>query len=401
MAAAAAASGGATVQVCPGAWPLNLVVGGDLVVEGLGAPEEVVLDGGGRDRVLRTLGGRLTLRSVTVTGGAAGSAQGAQGGAGVLAEYASVDFEDVVFTDNHAPDRTGGAFAVVGAGDTARMRRVRTEGNTAEVAAGGYLAEVGLDIEDLEATRNVAEQGIGGVWIVGSGTVTRLTASYNTGAGGAGGFQAEADDDAADDLVFYDLVVVGNQGLQGGGGKLVAGDYRSVELVGGEVAGNHADREGGGLELQGGDAWGLVAVREVEVRGNDADGGGGLRVEGDDGGVVVEGGIIEGNSGRTGGGVHADGLRLEGVEVRGNVALETGGGLLVEGDTLLLGGSVVDNRAAQGGGAWLQRDTLTLDAVGWSANSPDDVAAADLTITFGDAPVTTTCTAEGCQSGGG
>jgi hypothetical protein len=101
---------GGVVAVRAGTWPTNLDLAADVVIFGLDAREEVVLDGGGLGPVVLAGSGQsVTLASLTVTGGL-----GADGGGVSAIGGGTVALQDVVLAANRASGNGGGVFADYG-----------------------------------------------------------------------------------------------------------------------------------------------------------------------------------------------------------------------------------------------------------------------------------------------
>ncbi|MCB1249173.1 MAG: VCBS repeat-containing protein, partial [Acidimicrobiales bacterium] len=252
-------------------------------------------------------------------------------------------------------EATGGAVTIVGDGsileqtcpghgavrhdgsdeDPLTLVGVTVTGGDALGDGGGVYAEGDLYLVDAAIVANAAA-GYGGgvyggyhVWMVNS------TVASNT-AGEAGGGLAALDLEADAGSAIED-----NDAPSGGGA------YTFVTTLFGEVVGNHATAEGGGLVGAG-----VTLSPGALVAGNSSvgDGGGVWALEG----VIVDGAVIDGNTaGGSGGGLASDGsldvtraaildneatsgaglwgdsMTVEHTTVHGNVASVEGGGVLV------------------------------------------------------------------------
>ncbi|MDR2663725.1 MAG: hypothetical protein LBC31_12085 [Treponema sp.] len=160
--------------------------------------------------------------------------------------------------------------------------------------------------------------------------------------------------------------ITGNAGSRGGGFWAAYGS--TVVFTGGEIAGNDASDYGGGIAVNEAS---LTLAGNAAVRNNKALRGGGLfiRHEGflPGQGVTIQGGVVEGNetgvyngggSYNGGGGVYNDGVfAMHGGVVRRNKALGDyyagyGGGIFIgrEKSFFFSGGSIEENYAEQDGG---------------------------------------------------
>jgi len=162
-------------------------------------------------------------------------------------------------------------------------------------------------------------------------------------------------------LTMFDSNVQGNTASDRGGGIFVG--FGSITLIRTTVAQNTA-QFGGGIC----NPIGLVYLTSSQITENTATDGGGLY----NGGPLLEG-SINGSPGS---------ITLDAEStVRGNVAQRQGGGLFVEqGKITLTGSRVTQNRANEGGGAFITAEgTLTLES-GASVinNTPTNCAGANI-----------------------
>lgn len=171
-----AVTDGATIQICPGAYPTTAeIVAKDLTVIGAGdGVDGTILDGQGLGSVLDVADARVTVLELSVRGGAAGV------GAGINCDQANVTLEGIHITGNHASTRGGGISVVQG---QMTLIRCRLMGNSAP--NGGGIANV-LSIVTLTAgsivTGNMASEsgGAGGILNAFGGVVEILDGSRVT-----------------------------------------------------------------------------------------------------------------------------------------------------------------------------------------------------------------------------
>ncbi|MCB9792437.1 MAG: hypothetical protein H6741_06880 [Alphaproteobacteria bacterium] len=298
-----AAPEGARVLLCPGTWGPGVMAVNGLTLEGWGAPEEVVVDGGGEARTLSFEPEcwpdqcALTLRSLSLTGGVS-----TRGGA-LAFGFGLLTLEHVRATGNAA--ESGGALSV----DFAEVRAedVTLSGNVAE--EGGALAMGDSQVvgDGLEIAGNTATRG-GGVWGwsydgYASSELHGAHVHQNTADEGGGVFVYGTARHGAD-LLVVDSLIEDNE-ARVGGGFFEDTDYGSLGVEDSVIRGNHASEAGGGVALSVG---GLL--QGTEILENEAPIGGGLaaasaqRVD-----LIVQlgGGAMQGNVADEGGGLRVYG----------------------------------------------------------------------------------------------
>jgi len=169
----------------------------------------------------------------------------------------------------------------------------------------------------------------------------------------------------------------------------------ALENIGFERAGTGADGRGGGVWIEHEDDLDPPYVRMEGV----------LARDGTDSGVVITGGTLvatelalSDNRAEVGGGIRVLGgeVSLDDPTLAGNDA-DLGGGLYIDdgGEVTISQGRVCENRATNGGGAWLVAASvddppgaLTVFSSDWCEgdqdNAPDDVATTESSYLFGD-----------------
>lgn len=362
---------------------------------------------------------------------------------------------DVDFMDNITGPTpgNGGAVHISGPGnmDISGGSAVR---NVAALEGGGYWNGSGIMnienvlIDDNEANGEGADDGGGGVFNKGgilnikSSTITNNRAEGAAGSGGgvfndAGGTMTIEDTDITDNIAsragggFEDnsgagtLVTLNNVNIRnnitgsapGNGGAVHITGPGDINITGGEVTGNIAAREGGGL-------WngsGIMNLDNVLIDNNE---GNGPAANDGGGGVFNNGGTIninnstitnnraEGMAGSGGGVFNETGgtLNIQNTTISNNIASRAGGGLednsgagtLVtltnvifrdnmtgsapgnggavhisgSGDMNIIGGEVTGNVAAlEGGGLWNGSGIMNIDGVLIDNNEANGAAA--------------------------
>ncbi|MEZ4679100.1 MAG: choice-of-anchor Q domain-containing protein [Caldilineaceae bacterium] len=253
---------------------------------------------------------------LTVNGGMITDNSAARAGGGVENFGGFVTFNDIALNSNMA-GINGGGLHISGTGTVhmlggeAKNNRAAAEGGALWNSAVGALTVENVLIADNVASGADADQGGGGLFTDGGGlTVIDSTIQNNRADGTAG---------------------------SGGGIQAVPGS--TVQINGGMIANNHANRAGGGIELN--------ATAEMSVHATI--------------GLTELLGNTTGASPGNGGALHITGpaqVTVHNVTVANNMAAAEGGGLwnsavgsLTVIDSSLTGNHAAGNDADQGGGA--------------------------------------------------
>lgn len=404
--------------------------------------------GGG---ILNDAGGILVVENTTLTGNSAIRAGGGiEDNSGALTPMSLMDVNFLSNTTGGSPGN-GGALHITGPGD-ADIRGGRVVGNRAAAEGGGFWNGSGrMTVSDVfidanTASGDAADQGGGGLFnLSGILTVQEGTTVANNRANGTAGSGGGILNDVGGTLIVSKSSICGNTAMRAGGGiednsgagtTMMLSDVSlmrnltgsapgnggglhitgpgDAEINGGEVSGNFAAAEGGGLWNGTGSMTVIgTIIKENIASGAPADQGGGgifnaggsLTVQGwtmiannladgasgSGGGVFNDAGgsltvmntTIEGNSAtRAGGGIEDNSgaettIMLNNVELRKNdtgPAPGNGGGLHITGpgNATIIGGMVVGNEAAaEGGGLWNGTGTMTVDGTVVRGNDAD------------------------------
>ena len=196
-------------------------------IEGLGA-EQTVIDAGGIDRVfdVDVVGGGLTLRGVTVTGGVAPtSLPGSEtDGGGIRAKVGDLRLESCVVAGNTASAGFGGAIISTTAGEIVDIVDTWVTGNSAE---SDTIHVPRLVMERSTVSDNASTSYAPAVMIYESSVITNSTISGHVTPsfyGGLGVFGGET--------TIASCTLVGNDGSE-----LHVGDNATVELSNTVIAG--------------------------------------------------------------------------------------------------------------------------------------------------------------------
>ena len=316
-------------------------------------------EGGG---LWNQVGGTMNIHNTVIFENEAFGATSTEGGGGIFNNGGVVNITgaDTLISDNFASGTSG--------------------------SGGGLFNDLGgeLNITDATITGNVANRAGGGIEAV-AGTTTNLTdvilSENNAGVGpdavAAPGNGGGLHITGAGDATIVGGEVDGNVAASEGGGLWNGTGTLVVDgtlIVGNTASGAAADEGGGGIFNAGG----ILELTATEITSNTADGvsgsGGGLLNV--DGSVTLIGTVVSFNSAnRAGGGIEVingtvlvTDSNLVSNDVNGLVGTPSpgnGGGLHVSGNNALVtldGGSVFGNEAAsEGGGLWNQvGSTLTV-----------------------------------------
>jgi len=433
-----AAEEGDTVELCAGSTQMEggIVVDRDLTIttDGVDSPNAVVDGSVAPTSVFVVDGGDLALDRVTVRGGiglvthliladladvrAGGAVNTLTGASGHLIARNSVfesnsaqaggaiaavtlEVTDCTFTGNVAEgveDASGGAVWVGPSGEFT-IERTTFDGNSAGLGGALQVWSPGL-LVDVEGLNNAAT--VGGFLRAQSQTdpvptveLVRVDIHDNVATVGAGVALIYASG-AAD----VESLVHHNTSELCAGVHLVSNTLRDlVSWSGGTIQANQADQyagHGGGLCIDA-DLGGAAHVADVVVLENEALLGGGVYVWMpdlfDSVDVLLRDLVITSNVAVDGAGFVADGddgrpavpnVILEDVEIAGNVASGSGGGLWVDDAWIgLTNGSVRDNAAMEGGGAFVAAaGALDATDTDFAGNVPDDVWLASYGATY-------------------
>lgn len=305
---------------------------------------------------------------LTIDGGTISGNEAARAGGGVENNSGKVLFTDVTLDEN-ATGINGGGLHISGTGETtftngtASNNFAGKEGGGLWNSVAGFLTVSGATLDNNTASGADPDQGggglfnDGGVMSVTNATITNNVANGAAGSGGGilnlggeltvtdsdiskneanragGGIEDNgADGDTLVSIVNTTLVDNRTGSAPGNGGALHITGEGEVTLTGGEVLGNFAAAEGGGLWNS---AVGSLTITNTLVRGNTASG---ADAEQGGGGLFNDGGFMS----------------VTNATIRSNVAdgaAGSGGGILnLGGELIVIGGEVSDNQAMRAGG---------------------------------------------------
>lgn len=367
------ASGGGTIRLQKVVYALTITgpdedasATGDLDVrsgiriEGNGA----TVDAGRRDRALDVVAGAaLSIRDLTVTGGAA-PGQGLPASGGGVRNAGTLEVDRSTITGNSAPRAGGGIEASPGSATTVSRSTLSKNSTGAGPGNGGGLHLTGagtVHVDRSTVSGNTAASEGGGLWNSGTGTMTveRSTISGNRASGaeatmGGGGLFQEAGPSGKLTVSRSEVTDNVADGAAGSGGGIL-NDQGTLVVERTLVQGNRAVRAGGGIEAN----VGSTTLGRTDLTGNatgDGPGnGGGLHLTGA-GTVTIERGSVTGNRATNDGGglwnSPTGTMTVQRTTIRGNTAGGEGDDVYQEvgPDGTASGTFTVDGRTVPAGG---------------------------------------------------
>ena len=396
----------------------ELVISRTLTITGPGAAN-LTISANNAGRVFHITGGRVSIAGLTLTAGAAGNANTAANGGGILVDSGSLNLSNcTVSACNAASAITSGGVGGGGGGlsvatlGTATVSGCKFSGNTAtnadNTAQGGGILNAGtLTVNGTTFSGNTAGVG-GGLLNGGTLTLTGSTFSANTAIYSGGGL-AEATKSA--DTISGSTFSANTAGQTGGGISAsglaakaglttISNCVLTANTAGGGAGTNSITLSGGGLAVlaNGNISLQTSTVTSNSVSPNAANGnlvsGGGVSV-GAGGTLAINQCTLSGNGAMEGGGLSAIGtpfrpaqLTLTASTVSGNTASgdtasgNGGGGLFVGnvGIAALTNDTLYSNTATNGNGGGADNvGTLTFTSSTVSANTVDNGSGGGVT----------------------
>ena len=341
QAAIDAAQDGDTIVVPRGTYYENLNFRGKSITlksenpEDLGVVESTIIDGGGRDSVIRIENGEANaiVMGLTLTNGSGRTIEGKSYGGGIYVSNSVATLNNNIISSNRAV--YGGGIYIGGASAVNVTQNKVLDNITEWYVYGNYGGGIYLD--------------------GGSHAFTENTIEGNTTTNGAGGgvYIRNGSHIITDNIIMNNKT---NTALDahGGGMYIVFGSHN---ISNNAISGNTADRSGGGLYMAGD---GNHTISNNTISNNIADlYGGGLVLQG--GGVYeVSGNLVSENTGNYGGGIYselnysAQTNKLISLNViQGNNAIEGGGIYSLKGGLVITNNDISGNSADNGGGIFM------------------------------------------------
>jgi fibronectin-binding autotransporter adhesin len=280
-------------------------------------------------------------------------------------------------------DSYGGGGVYVGGSNVALIQTGSSAiiENTAEMHGGGvYVSEARVTLSGGQILSNTAGEKGGGIYLHGAVAFTQTGGliAYNAAQGtdtddGGGGIYSLYENS----VTLSGGQVLGNRANRGGGLYIRIGSFN---LLGAEIVGNSASLFGGGVHA-GSAGWSAL-IEGGRIISNTAEYGGGLYAIA--GSVTLERGQIVGNHANSeGGGVYHDTggvayvLTLINTTISGNTASDDGGALVnASGTTMLTHTTVASNTTdptgygiRKGAGSILVKNTIVAYNSPWNCDS--------------------------------
>lgn len=243
------------------------------------------------------------------------------------------------------------------------------DGNVCLGRGGGIYTESGkLTVNGLTVSNNVSVYGGGlGTYSGNSGSweLRHITIIGNEATRYGGGIQSSYD------LSIYDSVIkdnfVSNTGSDGNGGGIHVSASTTISNTVFENNSVHID---GGAIYSGGSSCKIISG---ELKGNSAGrNGGGIYLSSSNSTVTIQGGTMSGNTASSGAGMYvaAGTVTMSGGSFSGNTSTGAGGGLYIgSGNLNMNGGGFSSNEAGtHGGGAYVAGGTVTMSAGEFNGN---------------------------------
>ncbi|MBP0021761.1 MAG: CHAT domain-containing protein [Cyanobacteria bacterium SBLK] len=375
-------------------WSVN-----NLTIHGSGQ-NDLLIDGGGGDRIFRIQGNNATIRDLTLQNGSVG----ANGGAITHVRTGTLRLENATVRNNTAGNRGGGIYS--------RGTAILNDSTIARNSAGGTGGGIRLNARNLTATNstvtnNTAANSGGGI-SVQSGNITLNNSTVNGNSSGYNGGgvatlngnitisnNSAIDGNLANDrgagvfaktgdVAMTNSTIVNNSSNYQGGGLWA--EQGEVTITNSAIAGNISEKDGGGIRTfsgnvtidnsriannssnnNGGGIWGWSG--DLEIKNNSriennasATKGGGLRNT--SGRVTISDSTIANNvSASTGGGISngTNRLAISNSLIENNSAISDGGGIAA-GGTVAIANTIVRGNIARenGGGIWAKTNRLEI-----------------------------------------
>ncbi|MGK7926933.1 MAG: CHAT domain-containing protein [Spirulina sp.] len=241
----------------------------DLTIDG--SSQNIIVDGGGSDRVFRITANSVAIKNLTIQNGSVAG----RGGGIEHTKPGTLTIENSTFSGNFASNGGGGIFS----NGNVEISNSRIVGNSS--------------YHSVSSTNNTG----GGIrTISGNITVSNSTVSGNSTNRGGGGISSNSGD-----ITLINSTVSGNSANTNGGGiRTLKGD---IEITNSTIGGNFANQSGGGIVNSNGD----ITLVNSTISGNFANTNGG-GIQSNNGDVALTNSTVSGNSANTNGG----GIRTQG-----------------------------------------------------------------------------------------
>ena len=319
--------------------------------------------------------GTMTIDGTLIDGNLASGSAGDDGGGGIFNNGGPLNIRGATIGDNIADGTLGSGGGLLSLAGAVTVSETTFSFNSANRAGGGIeivdgsltLTNVNLLSNDVNGGAGTPSPGNGGgLHVTGNGTTVTLDGGSvfnNVAASEGGGLWNQA----GSTLIVQNGVLVdsneafGSSADNGGGGIFNNGG--TVTITGSETQISHnfasgVSGSGGGIFN---DASGSLSIRDATIAGNVANrAGGGIEATAGTTTTLTNVQLTENNAGVSpdavaapgnGGGVHVTGagdVTITGGTVTGNVAAREGGGLWNGAGTMTIDGTLIDGNLASG-----------------------------------------------------
>ena len=221
----------------------DLDITNPVYIWGFGAPETVVINGTGTDRVFEIVGspGTVTIESVKITNGLSPTLNGG----GIACENSTLVLEYVVITSNDAPNTNGGGLSSDSC--TVSMNATTISANNARFGGGIYAGASTYTITSSDISSNIAATGGGGIHSYNSNISLFATSiNWNNSEGGGGGLSQLG----STAILSIDKSLVANNvaDSDGGGINVMAGT--NLSITNSTISNNVTKTYGGGISTR-------------------------------------------------------------------------------------------------------------------------------------------------------
>ena len=217
----------------------DLDITNPVYIWGFGAPETVVINGTGDDRVFEIVGspGTVTIESVKVTNGLSPTLDGG----GIACANSTLELEYVIITSNDAPNTHGGGLSSNVC--TVTMNATSIINNNARFGGGIYAGTSTYTITNSDISSNFADTG-GGIYSFNSNInlfATSINGNISEGSGG-GLFQL-----GSSAILSIDKSLVANNVANSDGGGINVSAGSNLSINNSTISNNVTKTYGGGI----------------------------------------------------------------------------------------------------------------------------------------------------------